>query len=317
MVAGFLFVICYPIYWHRKESKNEIDTSLQHAWFRGMLRYWLSISICSYGFGKILGNQFAHSYFRDNSLVKNLSGYDLTWNYFGHSYSFAVIIAILQIGGSLLLLFRRTSLLGAVVLMPIMLNIVLINLFFDIPTAALINALLYTFGLLYLFLLRWKELKVVLFHIGTSLPNVQLGNGKYILRFLVVAYAFAFGYYFRSLKSSETFIGKWQVEKLIRNKDTIPPNAWLTDSTDWKNIYLEQGGSITLNPNPYVIDKYRASRGTYTYNSSLHSIRLMLHINEFKRDTLIFNIKNLDKKHMQWTLVNKEDKLFLHLLKAD
>lgn len=101
VVAGFLFVICYPIYWHRKESKNEIDTSLQHAWFRGMLRYWLSISICSYGFGKILGNQFAHSYFRDNSLVKNLSGYDLTWNYFGHSYSFAVIIAILQIGGSL------------------------------------------------------------------------------------------------------------------------------------------------------------------------------------------------------------------------
>lgn len=201
--------------------------------------------------------------------------------------------------------------------MPIMLNIVLINLFFDIPTAALINALLYTFGLLYLFFLRWKELKVVLFHIGTSLPNVQLGYCKYILRFLVVAYAFAFGYYFRSLKSSETFIGKWQVEKLIRNKDTIPPNAWLTDSTDWKNIYLEQGGSITLNPNPYVIDKYRASRGTYTYNSSLHSIRLMLHINEFKRDTLIFNIKNLDKKHMQWTLVYKEDKLFLHLLKVD
>ena len=140
-------------------------------------------------------------------------------------------------------------------LLPIMLNIVLINVLFDIPTAALINSVLYTLGLLYLILLRWKDLKTVFFHTDTSLPKVPLGYNKYIFMFLVVAYAFGFGYYFKSLKSSDAFIGIWHVEKLIRNHDTLPANAWLTDSTDWKNIYLEKSGGITLNPNPYVIDE--------------------------------------------------------------
>jgi len=52
---------------------------------------------------------------------------DLTWAYFGHSRVFVCIIGSFQILGSFLLLFSRTRLLDVFVLLPVMLNIVLLN----------------------------------------------------------------------------------------------------------------------------------------------------------------------------------------------
>jgi hypothetical protein len=46
-----------------------------------------------YGFAKILKTQFAVSYLRNDTPAGQLNGFELTWNYFGHSYWLAVIIA--------------------------------------------------------------------------------------------------------------------------------------------------------------------------------------------------------------------------------
>jgi hypothetical protein len=124
-----------------------------------MLRYWLALEIATYGFAKILKTQFARSYIRENTPVVQLNGFELTWNYFAHSYPLAVIIGLLQIGGAILLLFRRTTLFGVVILLPIMLNIVLINLFYHIAAGAFMNSVLFTLGLLYLLLLRRSALR--------------------------------------------------------------------------------------------------------------------------------------------------------------
>jgi hypothetical protein len=88
-----------------------------------------------YGFAKINGSQFT---IIDSELAKPLgevSGFWLTWHYFGYSPIYGNLIAAVQIGGGILLVFPRTSLLGALVLLPVAANIVLLDIFYGIPVA--------------------------------------------------------------------------------------------------------------------------------------------------------------------------------------
>jgi len=312
-IVGLLFAIGYPIYWQRKEISGTINSGLRHAWFRGVLRYWLALEICNYGFAKILGTQFGHVYSRSDSLVGSLSGLDLTWNYFEHSYALSVIIALIQIGGSILLLFRRTTLVGAAILLPVMVNIVMIDIFYGIPSGALMNAILFTLGLSYLLLLRWKDISAVFLKLPSGITLIRSGYAQNLLRLFIVSYAFLFIYHFSSLKSPKNLTGKWQVEQMIRNGDTLKANAWLTDSGAWKNIYLEENGRMTISSNPYVVEAKSSQRGRYQYNGSIHKMELILSKDRGDRDTINADVSTYDSKHMLWKILYNKNKLFLKL----
>jgi hypothetical protein len=96
-----------------------------------------------YGGSKILGFQFSYNSEILSKPIQDLSGFELTWYYFGYSYSFAVIIALVQIIGGILLLINKTKLIGAMMIFPILANIILIDFFFNIPRGALANAIVY------------------------------------------------------------------------------------------------------------------------------------------------------------------------------
>ena len=250
---------------------------------RGILRYWLALEICTYGFAKILKTQFGISYYRDDTPVGKLNGFELTWNYFAHSYTLAIIIASIQIGGSILLLFRRTTLLGAAILLPVMINIVLINLFFDISPGAFLNSVLFSLGLLFLLLLHRSALISVFLRTGSDLPVPRLGFFKYLFRFLAVACAFGLIFYFTTMNPVPPLAGKWTVDRLIRNGDTVNANAWLTDSTAWSTVYMEEEGYAGLCPNPYIYDDDKSTWARYKYDSSKHQLRLIFSKRSLKR----------------------------------
>lgn len=108
-------------------------------------RYYAAFTLLSYGFAKVMGSQFT---VLDSELAKPLgevSPFWLTWYYFGYSPIYAGIIAWTQIGGSVLLCFRRTALLGSLLLLPVVVNIVAVDLWvirFPFDSGALRNALL-------------------------------------------------------------------------------------------------------------------------------------------------------------------------------
>ncbi len=100
---------------------------------------WVAVVLCVlYGFAKLNGSQFT---VLDSELTKPLgqvSGFWLTWYCFGYSSIYGTLVALVQIGGALLLAWPRTALIGAVVLAPVFVNIILINLFFGISLGATI-----------------------------------------------------------------------------------------------------------------------------------------------------------------------------------
>jgi hypothetical protein len=90
----------------------------------------------TYGLSKLGGVQFTLSPEIAQRPVGSLSGFQLTWYYFSYSRVYADILGLTQVAGAVMLLFRKTALLGAAVMTPVMANILMINLFFHIAFGA-------------------------------------------------------------------------------------------------------------------------------------------------------------------------------------
>jgi len=95
--------------------------------------------------------------------MSQLDGETLTWYYFGHSHVFGCIIGLIQIMGAFLLFFRRTRFAGALLLLPVMLNILLINVFYQMNAGALLQSILLTLGVLYFLFQEYPALIRILF----------------------------------------------------------------------------------------------------------------------------------------------------------
>ena|ERR1035438_1263829 len=94
-----------------------------------LVRYAAALVILIYAFAKLNGSQFT---ILDSELDKpmgHVSGFWLTWYYFGFSPFYGTFLALVQIAGALFLTFRRTALLGACILAPMLANIILIDIF--------------------------------------------------------------------------------------------------------------------------------------------------------------------------------------------
>lgn len=101
------------------------------------LRFLSALLLFAYGSSKLLGRQFTLPPAMALRPVGSLSGYQLAWFYFSYSHIYAVILGLIQFAGGALLLFRKPALLGAALLLPVMTNILMINLFFFIAWGAL------------------------------------------------------------------------------------------------------------------------------------------------------------------------------------
>jgi hypothetical protein len=105
-------------------------------WTYVLARYLVAFLVIVYGFAKLNGAQFN---ILDSELDKpmgQVNGFWLTWHYFGYSSVYGTIIALTQVLGGVLLMFRRTTLLGSCLLLPVIGNIILIDIFFGVDALA-------------------------------------------------------------------------------------------------------------------------------------------------------------------------------------
>ena len=122
------------------------------------LRTFVAFFLLLYGFAKINGAQFT---VLDSALDRpmgQVSGFWLTWYFFGYSKVYGTLVAVAQIAGAVLLMFRRTVLLGTLLLLPILTNIVLIDVFYGVEGSALVMAIVLEAALLYLLFHHREEL---------------------------------------------------------------------------------------------------------------------------------------------------------------
>jgi len=97
--------------------------------FLDWFRYFGAFMLFIYGVSKLLHLQFNLQSELAHRPVGSLNGYELTWYYYGYSRGYACLLGATQVVGASLLLFRRTSLVAALLMMPVVANILLINIF--------------------------------------------------------------------------------------------------------------------------------------------------------------------------------------------
>jgi hypothetical protein len=154
-------------------------------WLRYACAWWLFF----YGISKIAGHQLQMPASFAQKPIGALSGYELTWYYFGYAHVYTFILGAIQIVSATLLLFRQTSLIAAMVMLPVMANIVMINLFYWIGWGPMCTSLFITVALL---LILWRArdaFRVLLWKSQQSTD--KLSKVHWIARSVVLLYALA------------------------------------------------------------------------------------------------------------------------------
>lgn len=122
-----------------------------HFYLHTFCRYFIATMLISYAFAKILGTQFTAQPSTYDQPIGLLSGFNLTWYYYGYSFWYGVFIAVSQIATSLLLFFRKTTRIGIILFLSFMVNILLVDYAYDIDGAKGMATILTIMGFFLLF----------------------------------------------------------------------------------------------------------------------------------------------------------------------
>lgn len=135
----------------------------QHLWIlEGTCRIYVWSKIWIYGIGKIIGGQFHRAGQIPEEIAKTpiaeVGSFDLAWTFFGFSTGYIWFIGLSQIVGGGLLLFNKTKIIGVGILIPILLNIIVVDFFFEISNGAMLSAILYFLMCCYILYYNKKQL---------------------------------------------------------------------------------------------------------------------------------------------------------------
>ncbi|HSD08569.1 hypothetical protein [Flavobacterium sp.] len=198
---SLLIGLLFPFLWQYLERKQKINSLKTYGFLYSSIRYCIAFNIVSFGWKKFYGLQFIVPTEISSMPMNQQTGEWLTWFYFGHSHSFGIIIALIQIIGGYLLLYRRTLLIGAVILFSLLLNLTLINIFYQMNAGALTQSVLLTIGVLFLILLDYKKLIDFFFKAKSNLPSLNINSVfvKNAVRLSAIVLSLLFTIYIKSL----------------------------------------------------------------------------------------------------------------------
>jgi hypothetical protein len=105
-----------------------------HEMVRLLVRFFMIEMLFGYGFAKVFAMQFpGPDSFRLNEHLGDMSPMGLLWTFMGFSTPFQIFTGAVEVLGGLLLVSRRTTLLGALVAAAAMGHIFALNMCFDVP----------------------------------------------------------------------------------------------------------------------------------------------------------------------------------------
>lgn len=238
-----------------------------HYWFRVYLRYTIAIVMLRYGVQKLIPVQmpYPNGYnllgrFGDQSL------FNVLWNFLGASPGYEIFTGICEITGSLLLLFRRSSVFGSLFMCTILTNVAALNIFYNVSVKTFSSLLLVC--ILFLLAPFFQRLVQLFFYeqkvsLAEKHYHFQSRTTSRVLNLLgVLLIAFLL---FRNISANlkvyhEDIANRGQIYEVnsFVTKDTLQAN--ITDTLNWKRFVLMAGRSDTTN---YAIIYYNNINNEY------------------------------------------------------
>lgn len=173
--ASFLLpvvAVVYAVIWQLRKTNNQATL----AFWQGLLRYGIAFDLATFGWEKLFHLQLVMPQSKLDMPFSSLSSQELFWAFFSHSYPLGSIIAGCQIAGALLLLFHRTRLAGVFILLPVLANILLMDIFYEIGITVIVHASIMMAGTLYFLFIEFNRLKEFFFAAKNQLPTLPISK---------------------------------------------------------------------------------------------------------------------------------------------
>lgn len=252
--------------------------------------YFVSFVLLSFAISKFFNAQFQIWNYAGYTPLKDLSLFWHAWSFFGRSYTYNLFIGIAEISSAILLLFHRTRLVGLLLATGIYVNIIIVDIEFEVSNAILHSIIEFVIVLI-LLIPYLKDLKKFFWDMGGRFLNQIYFDNKFLnlilpISFIVIASATVTILLNNAISSQDKIIGAYKISELIVNGDTtkIGPGKFtkdpmlffefsngciltLNDSTYYGN-YLTNGDSLTIRLNK-TFNNIKSIKGTLTRDEKL------------------------------------------------
>ncbi len=309
--AAFALAVIYAISWHRREKQQQIDTTNIFSFLHNMMCYFICLDLSMFAWRKVFLLQLHAPLALLDKQLGELSGEQLIMGFFSHSYPLTLCVALLQLAGSFFLLFRKTRLLGIFTLLPVTVNILLLDIFYDVEAGALIQILFITLGLFYLLLFDYEKVMRFFFSEGPDgsfvFRNAILKNALRISAVLIPLALCISLYDYPNRHPDIT--GKFRVVKQTINGKTYD-TVNCSDSL-FTLAYFDDKNTIVFernSPQKWLV-------GDFQYNKTTRDMKVIWRYPKGFLDTLTATLSPLDKNRMTLSGIMKQDTLRVELEK--
>ena len=326
VVISLAAAVAWSIIDRRTSNYNKL-----FYWLRVIVRYYVAITMFAYGFAKVFKLQFP--FFSPDRLLEpygNSSPMGLAWNFLGFSQGYNYVMGFAELLSGILLLFRRTTTLGALITLAVAGNIMAINYCFDVPVKLLSTTLV----VMSLFLLANDIHRLVNFFFlnkptqaaqisapffRKKWPNILLAGLKYgLICYVIIAniqQALSGMKEYGDAAPRPPLHGIYNVETFVRNKDTL--SSLTTDTTRWHQLMVSYPGfafikmmNDTTKGFAFNVDtatkkiemfsyKDTAKKSNFVY--SLPQQNTLLFIGKLNNDSVVIQMKRYDLNNFRLT----------------
>jgi hypothetical protein len=266
--------------WSVLDRKRNAHPKLDY-WLRTVLRYYIATAALSYGIIKLFVLQMPFpSQSQLSTPLGDLLPMRLSWLFIGYSTTYQFFSGAMETIAGLLLLYRRTVTLGLFAATGAFLNVVMINLSYDVPVKLFAMHLL--FACLFLLALDGRRLFTFLV-LNRTAPGTAMYTPTYsrpwqmwasrglkaVLIVLILILPLQRGWTQYKANATQPVLvpfraGIYDVTQYIVNGDTIPP--LLSDTLRWRDVIFDSRTAGSVNTADSLFWR-RYRRGYFRYRA--------------------------------------------------
>lgn len=275
-------------------DKKERNYEKLNYWFLVVLRFYVGYIMLTYGMAKVIPLQF-----REPSFSRLLMPYGesspmgLVWTFIGASKAYTIFSGLAEVIGGMLLFYRKTTILGGILLIPVLTNIVLINFCYDVPVK------LYSLELLIMVLLIMaphskRFLNVILLNKPTTsiqytepftikkqlrIKNIIKWAAVVCIFYVTISESIEYGKEYGPNAPKPALYGLYEITDFKINSKEIAPV--ITDTVRWRYISIERLKSIQL---------YKADMSNVEYTSKIDTVSKKIEVSHHKNSTKVYTL---------------------------
>jgi hypothetical protein len=252
-ISFCLTLVITPALFFALNKKANFDKL--HYWFRVYMRYYLANIMFAYGIAKVLKMQFTDPNL-DTLMTTygNSSPMGLAWRFMGYSDMYRNFTGYVEIIAGILLLFRKTTLFGALFSFSIMFNVVMVNFGFDVPVKlfstqlAIVSLYIIAPDLTRLIRFFFLDKEVTATQIYQPVLNRDMRRARLIIKplFIILLFGIPLLQYlnYDQGPAKPPLYGIYHITKFSKNREVMIP--LITDTICWKTLVVSRSGNASI-----------------------------------------------------------------------